>query len=246
MEIRGYSERGLLNSVFYEIRSTPDSVRLLGDFMSLLSFPYVSINFRPTSAKILIEQSFSDFGDADSVLLIDNEDAKQPLFVEAKVKTSQRRTWSIEGEFRHFEELIKQPRSRRLSSNLFMQLYHKVRLIRALQSGGIILLQRGVPFPKCSSKGIRKIGHNKVVLRAVEMLGQYSDDAFLVALVPDDVTKVKAFFDDILKNYKPFGFERWEVSNWGYVSWAQVEDFCRAYGLAETLKVFRFNEGQIY
>lgn len=246
VEIRGYSERGLLNALFYEIRSRPDSLRLLGEFMSLLFFPRASISFRPTSAKILIEQSFSGFGDADCVLLIDNQDARQSVFIEAKVKTSQRESWSIEGEFGRFEELIKQTRSRRLSSNLFMQLYHKVRLVRALQSGGITLLQKGIPFPKCSRKRIRKIGHNEVVLRAVEMLRQYSDDAFFVALVPDDVTTVKAFFDDILKNYKPFGFERWEVSNWGHVSWAEVEDFCRAHGLAETLKVFKFNEGQIY
>lgn len=246
MEIIGYSERGLLNSLFYEIRSTPDSLRLLGDFMSLLSFPYVGINFRPTSAKILIEQSFSDFGDADCVLLIDNQDARQSVSIEAKVKTSQHQSWSIEGEFRRFVELIKQAHSRKLSSNLFMQLYHKVRLLRALQTGGITLLQKGIPFPKCSSKRVRKIGHNKVVLRAVEMLRQHSDDTFFVALVPDDVAKVKAFFDHILKNYKPFGFERWDVTDWGYVTWAQVEDFCSKYGLVQTEEIFGFNEGQIY
>lgn len=161
------------------------------------------------------------------------------------MKTSQRKSWSIEEEFGRFQEGIKKHGSRRVSSNLFMQLYHKVRLIRALQSGGIAVLQRGIPFPKRSSKALRKIGHNKVVLRAMEMLGQYCDSAFLVALVPDYGTKVKTFFDGVLKNHKPFGFEGWDVMDWGYVCWAEVQDFCRAYGLAETLKIFRFNEGQI-
>lgn len=245
MEIIGYSERGLLNSLFYEIRFSPNSLQLLGELMSLVVFPYTSIDLQIRGARILIEQSFSDFGDADSVLLIDGDDSKQSVFIEAKVKTSQRQSWSIEREFKSFQEGIKQDRSRRLSSNLFMQLYHKVRLTRALQNGGITLLQTGIPFPKCSSKGIRKIGHNEVVLKAVEILSQYSSHAFFVALVPDDMSKVKGFFNDILKNYNPVGFQEWDVTGWGYVSWAEVEDFCTRYGLTETQKVFKFNEGQI-
>ena len=243
MEIMGYSERGLLNSLFYEIRYSQNNLQLLNGFLSLVSIPYFNIHFRIRNAKILIEESFSDFGDADSVLLIDNNGSKQSVFIEAKVKTFQRQSWSIEEEFRTFEEGIKQ--NRVSSSNLFVQLYHKVRLIKALQNGGTVLLQKGIRFPECSSKAIRKIGDNEVVLRAVEILRQYYNDVFFVALVPDDISKVKNFYHNILKNYNP-GFQEWDIKNWGCVSWAEVEDFCKKYGLEETQKVFKFNEGQIY
>ena len=244
MEIIGYSERGLLNSLFYEVRSSQNSLQLLNEFMSLVSFPYLNIDFLIKDVTIFIEQSFSDFGDADSVLLIDNNDSKQSVFIEAKVKTFQRQSWSIEEEFKSFDERIKQ--NKVSSSNLFIQLYHKVRLIRALQNGGIISLQIGIPFPKCSSKETRRIGGNEVVLRAVEILRQYCNDAFFVALVPDDASTVKSFYQDMLKNYSPLGFQEWSVRNWGYVTWAKVENFCKKYGLKETQKVFKFNEGQIH
>lgn len=243
MEIIGYSERGLLNSLFYEIRYSQNNLQLLTEFLSLVSIPYFNIHFQIRKAKILIEESFSDFGDADSVLLVDNNGSKQSIFIEAKVKTFQRQSWSIEEEFRAFKKGIKQ--NRVSSSNLFVQIYHKVRLIKALQTGGTALLKKGISFPECSSKVIRKIGNNEVVLKAVEMLRQYCNEAIFVALVPDDISKVKNFCQNILKNYDP-GFQDWEVTNWGYLSWAEVEDFCRKYGLKETQKVFRFNEGQIY
>lgn len=79
VEIVGYSERGLLNPLFYEIRSSPSSLQLLANLLSLIYFPRVGVDFRIRGAKILIEQSFSDFGDADAVLLIDNEGAEQSI-----------------------------------------------------------------------------------------------------------------------------------------------------------------------
>jgi len=119
---------------------------------------------------IFIEQSFSDFGDADALLLIDNDNVKQSLFIEAKVKTSQQKFWSIEDEFNSFNDEIrkfyKRTKENKLSSsNLFTQLYRKLRFYNAMKADGIDLLKRGVNFPKCSSKEIKKIGKNKVVLR---------------------------------------------------------------------------------
>ena len=37
----------------------------------------------------------------------------------------------------------------------------------------------------------------------------------------------------------------WNVNGWGYLTWAQVEDYCREQP-ANTLRVFEFNRGQIY
>ncbi|MDD5689578.1 MAG: hypothetical protein PHQ76_04795, partial [Caldisericia bacterium] len=70
MEIIGYSERGLINSLCYELKYSQNNLQLLNNLLSSVSFPYISgVNFNIAEVKILIEQSFSDFGDADIVLL---------------------------------------------------------------------------------------------------------------------------------------------------------------------------------
>lgn len=244
MEIIGYSERGIINSLFYEMKYSQKSIVLLNQFLSLVSFPYRTVNFQITDAKILIEQSFSDFGDADIVLLINNSGNKQAIFIEAKVRTAQSEGWSIEREFKKFREGIQQ--NKVSSSNLFTQLYHKLRLTQTLQSGGRSQLQEGVHFPKSSSKRSRKIGNNKVVLKAVDQLVPYCEDALFVALVPDDTSSLNNFYQKTLRNYRPDEFQNWEVENWGYVSWADIKEFCKKNSLENTLNVFDFNKGQIY
>lgn len=251
IKIVGYSERGLLNSLFYEMRSSPNSLKTINDLVSLISFPFLDINFSITDITVLIEQSFSDFGDADAVLLIDNKGLKQSIFIEAKVKTSQQNFWSIEDEFSSFNDEItkfyKRTTENKLSSsNLFTQLYRKLRFYNAMKADGIDLLKRGVNFPKCSSKEIRKIGENKVVLRAVEKVSQYCDDAFFVSLVPDSVSKVRPFYKDILRDALPKELNEWDVTNWGFIIWKDVEEFSKDNNLKGTQEIFEFNRGQIY
>ena len=73
MEILEYSERGLINSLCYELRYSQDNLQLLNNLLSLVSFPYHrTVNFQISEVKILIEQSFSDFGDADLLLLVND------------------------------------------------------------------------------------------------------------------------------------------------------------------------------
>ena len=83
-------------------------------------------------------------------------------------------------------------------------------------------------------------------MRAVKRLRQYCNDAFFVALVPDDASKVKEFYKDAFKKYGLPRFQKWSVRNWGYVTWGQVENFCKDNSLEGTQKVFGFNRGQIY
>jgi len=244
MEILGYSERGMINSLFYEMKYSENNLRLLNDFLSLVSFPYSGGTFQVSEVKMLIEQSFSDFGDADAVILVKNHGFEQVIFIEAKVKTYQKPYWSILDEFEEFKSGIEINELN--SSNLFVQLYHKVRFAKALQIGGIRKLQSGVMFPDCSSKIERKIGQNKVVLNAVEQLKGYCKDALFIALVPDDISRLKDFYQGTLEEYCPEGFQDWDVMNWGYLSWNQVEEFCKRNNLKETVRNFEFNEGQIY
>jgi hypothetical protein len=246
MEILGYSERGLINSLFYEVKCSKKKFDLINNMLALIAFPYQKekISFNITKAKILIEQSFSDFGDADAVLLIENNNRKQIIFIEAKVKNCQRTCWNISKEFNKFEKGINE--NKVSSSNLFVQLYHKVRLIKALQNGSLNNLTNGINFPKCSSKRIRKIGNNQVVIKSVNECLNYFEESFFIALIPENMSELKYFYNNTLRNYSPSGFHDWDTKNWGYISWGQIEDFCRSNKFIGTLKNFEWNKGQIY
>ncbi len=255
MEIIGYSERGLINSLFYEIKYSNNNLKILNELLSLACFPYRKVDFQITEAKILIEQSFSDFGDADVVFMLNNNGNKQTIFIEAKVKTFQG-DWSILKEFEKFSKgMAKSDPPKGFSSNLFVQLYLKMRLIKALKLGGIEELKKGLQFPKSLLKKnrkthdrntLRKIGNNEVVLKATEQLVPYCTDTLFVVLVPDNKQTLNNFFQNKLKNYKFNEVLEWNVENWGYISWEDVENFCYKNGLKETLTTFRFNNGQIY
>ena len=243
MEVLGYSETGIIGSLFYEMRErkTPE---LVAELLSLVSFPCRDVTFDVRSAKVFIDQSFSDFGTADALLLVENGGIKQAIFIEAKVKTDGKALWSVVKEFDAFRKGVEEVEVS--SSNLFTQLYHKVRLVKALQAGGIKKLDSGVCFPEASSKIKRKIGRNKVVRKAACQLLSYAGDALFVALLPEDTKNLKTFFQDTLKSYQLESFQEWDTRGWGYLTWRQVEDFCWKCSLRHTLRVFEFNEGQIY
>ena len=170
MKVYGYSERGAVNALAYEIAGSPEPEGLLEQLLSLAIFPKP---FRPTfsitQATLLIEQSFSDFGDADLVVLARNAQASFGAFLECKVKTYGRRCWRLTEEFERF---VKGTEIGLDSSNLFTQLYHKQRMVQCIAIG-VQGLVAGVPFPCCSSKVGRKIGQNGVVLRAVQIVAEY-------------------------------------------------------------------------
>lgn len=194
---------------------------------------------------MLIEQSFSDFGDADAVLLFNDGQTKQSILFEAKVKTSLKKTWSIIEEFGRFMKGIN---GRRVSSSdLFMQLYLKQALMGALQNMEIARLQsEGMRFPEWSSKRIRKLGNNEVIIRAAEALKSHSLKAHFIAIVPDETKRVYRFFQQELRKYRPDGCEHWDTEYWGFITWSEVEGFCRKNNLKDTFEVFEHNKGQIY
>jgi len=243
MEVLGYSETGIIGSLFYEMRErkTPE---LVAELLSLVSFPCRDVAFDIQEARALIDQSFSDFGTADVLLLLNNGGSRQAVFVEAKVRAGRKRSWTIDREFRAFRQGVR--KGKVSSSNLFTQLYHKVRLVKALQTCGIKKLERGVCFPRASSKRKRKIGTNKVVRKAVCDLLPYSSDVLFIAVVPEDTANLRAFFEGTLETYDLGSFQGWETRNWGYLSWQRVEGFCKTHSLPGTLKAFQFNETQIY
>lgn len=242
----GYSERGVINALFYELAYSSDPLRLLEEFLSLAHFSAAGrISTHLTDAHVLIEQSLSDFGDADAILLLDAATTKSAVFLEAKVKSSQAGSWTIAQEFSDFEHGC-QTQRKLSSSNLFTQLYHKVRFIEGLRLGGIELLQKGLPFPTPSTKPVRKIGSNPVVLSAVKEIQPYRENASYLSLVPDRPDAVRSFFDRFGSIEWPLKSVAWESSRWGGVAWEQVAAFCSTANLVNTSRVLEFNGGQIF
>jgi hypothetical protein len=249
MKLKGYSERGIVNALFYEILYSISPESLLENFISIIQFPFIDQpEFRikkDVEIEIFIEQSFSDFGDVDALILIETEVSSAAIFIEAKVKTYSTPHWTIDSEYDKFLNGIKEERV--ISSNLFAQLYHKVKMTEELRLSGIPVLQSGIQFPKCSSKKIRKIGKNQIVLRAVKRLKDYLGHAYYVAILPDSSVNMSNFYNsDRFSRYKFNDFKGWNTDAYGYISWADVEKFCRDNNLNNTLRVFEFNEGQIY
>ncbi|MBE7473320.1 MAG: hypothetical protein DPW09_04510 [Anaerolineae bacterium] len=249
METVGYSERGIINALFYEITYSTASESLLQTLLSRVRFPFLNeIIFPVFEAEILIEQSFSDFGDADVLALINTGRHKISIFMEAKIKRSQANQWTIKDEFRKFiigtgltEVSSKQ------SSNLFTQLYYKVRMVSCLRQDGILTLQSGIKFPKNSSKKtIRKIGTNPVVMKAVQRLTSYLEATYYVAIVPEVSATLDRFFKDELAQVSLVDYPEWNVHSYGYLTWSDIKSFCDENRLKKTLRVFELNEGQIY
>jgi len=217
MEISGYSECGVINALFYEIAYFGKSLHLLKELLALAYCPsLVEFSQSLTDVRVFMEQSLSDFGDADVILLLDAGDKKGVAFIEAKVKSSQRNEWKLEQEFEKFKNGCNSGDKKLSSSNLFTQLYHKHRFLNGLSETGIEGLKKGIDFPECSAKKTRRIGNNVVVLSAVMEIEPYRENAWYVVLVPDTATAVRDFYSDFIKNDMEAAIlSRLDKSRWG-------------------------------
>lgn len=243
MKVYGYSERGILNSLLYEIRYADDGADMFDRLIAEATFPLT--DNRPSlsgSATVLVEQSLSDFGEADAIILASSHAANCTIFVEAKV-LSQARDWKLSDEFKRFEAGLNRKVN---SSNLFTQLYHKQKLASVLSCCGIQALQQGVDFPSWSTKQSRKAGSNPVVLNALNLIRQNDDSVYYLMLVPDTNQRLESFFDDKLRNLRLQAEPDWDLSHYGYLTWATVKSFCERNQLIATLDVFAYNPGQIF
>ena len=266
-EILGYSERGMINALCYEMRYSPDSLQMLQDVLKLCRFPFQQDAWNEIhqakikGAKVIIEQSFSDFGDADLLILFtDSTGENHAVFLEAKVKTAGRAYWNIQDEWQEFLQLLEMQQS---GSNLFIQLYRKVRLVWKLSHPGEVLAQADVP-------GRWNLGANPVVLRACNELVGYCRSSWFVALVPDSPQNMDRFFHERLHPFtqaqfdqgadepkdlndlkfqeEAFNLPQWSVDRWGYLCWEELAKECAEHQSLwpNTLKNFEYNDGQIY
>ena len=242
--VSGYSERGIFNALLHEICNSTHAKELLRKLLLLVKTS-TGTSFEKSihGGELFIEPSLSDFGDVDAIALIHGEGWRRSIFFEGKVKSAQRRSWTVNQEWKKFISGL----SERLeSSNLFAQLYYKIRFANTLKDGGIKALQLGIDFPACSKKRIRKIGANPVVLRMTSIIEKYLDESFFIMIVPDNPRRVSEFFENDLTSFDSTRLQGWDISHWGYLCWQDVRDFCYHNDLINSLRVFELNRGQIY
>lgn len=230
-DLHGYSERGMIWTLFGEVARRHDASDLLAKLLKQLTPTIMDVVVeRPIAPTLVIEQSFSDFGDADVLLLLDGQ-PKRSVFIEAKVCCDT--AWTLGRELARFKK--GSDSVKKAFSNLFCQLYAKQRLIETLKCGAVPA--DGVEFLEGFRR--RKIGKNKVVLRAVDLLHPYVQASTYVALVPDATG-----FDEAVSAFEAITGRT--CGGWAVLSWAQVEEFCREHSLDQTLKAFEYNRSQIF
>ena len=114
MEIIGYSERGAMNALFYEMAFKNDK----NDMMEFLKLAGIYDDFSDFEFKIYNEFSLSEFGSPDLVIIAENGTEKVAFFVEAKVAACD--GFKIVTAINEYEKVNPD------TSNLFYQLKQKV------------------------------------------------------------------------------------------------------------------------
>ncbi|MCD4694739.1 MAG: hypothetical protein K8S16_00755 [Bacteroidales bacterium] len=240
MELKSYSERGLINSLIYEIHYHKQSTELLTEFINLIYFPKNKYTGQIIDYTIYVEQSLSQFGDSDLIFLLETKKGdKVSIFGEAKVKTCEKIEWLIEKEFEEFKTGLNNTLN---SSNLFTQLYHKYKFHKASCNE----LKNGIKFPKPSTRKIRKIGNNDVVIRAMTEIKKYSNKALYLSIIPDNIDNVIDFYNNALNNFFSEIIPDFDANNYCFITWKSIYKFCSDNKLTNTLECFKHNECQIY
>jgi len=247
MRILTYSERGLLNSVIYSMAASSEPDRLVIEFLKLAEWAGgkspLPASEMPLSVTVLLEQSFSEFGTSDIVMLLDGAGSRSVIFGEAKRGPK----WTLDQEWEAFLQAVQEPdTARRVTSNIFGQLYLRSRLVDALAEMG----SEGccAPFePPLTIKrprGTRYLGSNRVVLSAARMVEPFLESAHYLMIIPSDRPEDDL---DLLKeaaHHPAVKLTGWDSSTWGILPLQQVFDFCRQEQLQHALDVIKFNEGQ--
>lgn len=223
IRIDGYSERGMLNAVCEDIVRAGD-FQTLETFLDWCRFPFqkrVPDFSDITAAQILVEQSFSDFGDLDLLILLDHanrkqeSERKQAVLIEAKVATDTPKR--IYDQWDDFLSFLRGGGDQ--TSSLFVQIYRKLRLIERVAD-----LNR--PFEPHPIWKRLSLGENRIVLKAAGQLAKYRGNPWYVALVPDDSNAVRDFFSSTLEEFIPTPPELlpgWDKTRMGYLTWPDLD-----------------------
>lgn len=243
IKIKGYSERGVIDALVY---SMYEHEELAKEFINLL-VPEVTIS-ESDKITFYVEQSLSDFGDPDLMILIGKEKNPESLiFVEAKVKTWSN-NWSLETEWKKFNDCRFDEKNKRKlgknTSNLFRQLRMKKELMEHI--GEVKLDGYRIPDARLqgTKNGKRKIGSNGVVQKAFADISKVEKDSvYYAAIVPDSCENLEKFKNDTEDEF---------VKRINFVSWACIEKIFvdnkdNKDDKDSLIKIaFEHNKGQIY
>jgi hypothetical protein len=227
--IYGYSERGIFNSIVYYLDSNQNLIgKFLKDVLNVGGFSDITHSFT-----FLIEQSFSDFGDCDLIIIAERKTDKEKtiFFIEGK----RGKSFSLENEHKRFSKSNKTKFS---SSNLFIQLYFKYLLSKGNDEELIDKALEGY-----INKHNRKIGKNKIVLEARNKYIKDANQYYYVAIIPkekDDAKKITQYFKELALMT--------DVKNIQCTSWQDIEKFFGSINDPDNnvIKNFKYNKGQIY
>ncbi len=235
----------MINALSNDIRYSNEPVARLESFLSWCTFPFVrpAPTFNEINcAKLIVEQSFSDYGDPDLLILLDYVDATtRAVLAEAKVSTDTGAPRTIYDQWDDFLTFLDGDRSK--SSSLFVQLYRKVRLIQQAHN-----LEQGFPPDMFARRW--SLGNNRVVRNAATLLTGYRVDPWFLAIVPDPTEAVSAFFNDHLQHFdpEPYNLPQWDVTRWGFLSWPYLHQqvLGQPNNWPQVIRNLAWNQHQIY
>jgi hypothetical protein len=237
IKILAYSERGIFNSIVFYLS---DHTEKITQFLVVLGINDKTYE-DASKYTFLLEQSFSDFGTCDLVIIIENQQNKTVIFIEGKVKTIQG-SFSLKNEFEKLNNCIEKFDG--ISSNIFVQLYYKHLLYSIMKNNRTDTSE--LKINKCFKKykdNERKIGSNKIVQKAVDKL-KGASNTFFVAILPNNENYCDELKTQFLKlNETVFRDEKMPIQNIKFVSWEEIDHIFIDNVVSEN---FEYNKGQIY
>lgn len=258
MQVLGYSERGVINSFFYEMAYThkvafQDFLNLIQPMIDGVKLPAFEAVGEPT---IYIEQSFSNFGDADAVILFEDKIiGNTVLFIEAKVCAE--KPWNFKKDvIKLFEDGITEIRGisgsspvklpDAYTSNLLIQLYHKFGMINNINS---TVHEVYLPLsPKFKRKHwMRSIGDNETVLEVykeiTDHINKECNNVYYIGIVPSGtglpLNPIPTSFTTASTLDPSFACFQKKL---GYITWQNIYDNIVKNNMPNTDEVFKLNQ----
>lgn len=210
VNIHGYSERGVMNALFYGIAYEQVEKKQRAAIQAIINAE--SINETKTNYQkfdFYMEFSLSEFGSPDLIIIVtDDKGQKTAFFVEAKVSNGH--CYDINKEYEKFDDYLKNKNNdKNNASNLFFQLGLK-KCYSKIKKSALEVEQCYSQFEECfkedefnrlikiNKEKYRKLGGNLVVNNLDNIINAYDSFKFL-AIIPkqQEPLKENKFFSDV-------------------------------------------------
>jgi hypothetical protein len=247
----GYSERGMINALCGDMTD----LSMVRAFLSWIEFPHSGHTpclSNIAKATLLVEQSFSDFGDLDLLVMLEHDQfvnidgcqtKRQAFMIEAKVSTDTASWITIESRLDEYLRMLDGGEGS--TSNLFVQLHRKARLVEVLRTeklpGRILNCDPLTPQ--------RRFGENSVVTKAINTLRPFVADGIVwyCGILPDSQDALADFVRASLGPEElPIENMKLDPKKLGVLSWQKISHEIREGAWRKTKESFDWNEGQIF